>query len=75
MVLISKKHLKVEFLCFSYFAIMYSFLSVLVGMDESEIIAELHKAVQRKKFALGGHDDAVHIASTGNNRPMILIGG
>jgi molybdenum cofactor biosynthesis enzyme MoaA len=53
----------------------YSLLFFLVGMNESEIVTELHKAIQKKKFALGGHDDAAHIASSGNNRPMILIGG
>jgi hypothetical protein len=32
-------------------------------------------ALQKKKFALGGHGNAEGIKKANNNRPMILIGG
>lgn len=44
-------------------------------MEEDKILESIHQAILRKKFALGGHTDALHIAASGKNRPMILIGG
>ncbi len=44
-------------------------------MEEDKILESIHQTILRKKFALGGHTDALHIAASGKNRPMILIGG
>ena len=42
---------------------------------EQELAGVIHAAVQRKTFALGGHDNAEDIAKAADNRPMTLIGG
>ena len=41
----------------------------------SDLEKLIHYAVQQKKFALGGHENAQGIAAAGDNRPMTLIGG
>jgi molybdenum cofactor biosynthesis enzyme MoaA len=46
------------------------------GLSEEEIYTEIHNAILKKKFALGGHIDVNQLAAASNtNRPMILIGG
>lgn len=46
------------------------------GLSEEEIYTEIHHAILKKKFALGGHIDVNQLAAASNtNRPMILIGG
>jgi hypothetical protein len=44
-------------------------------MSEEDLLVQIHEAILKKKFALGGHQDASQIAKGNNNRPMILIGG
>jgi cyclic pyranopterin phosphate synthase len=45
------------------------------GVTEEDLLHQVHQAILRKKFALGGHADANDIAVSNDNRPMILIGG
>lgn len=44
------------------------------GATDAQLAALVAAAVQRKRFALGGHGDMFGIAAS-DNRPMILIGG
>lgn len=43
--------------------------------EEEELGKVIYAAVQKKKFALGGHGSAESIAQAADNRPMTLIGG
>lgn len=46
------------------------------GLTENEILKLVWSAVQKKKYSLGGHEDAEAISrDSGNNKPMTLIGG
>ena len=45
------------------------------GVSNEDLERLIHYAVQRKKFALGGHGSAQGIADANDNRPMTLIGG
>ncbi|KAF0694985.1 Aste57867_14173 [Aphanomyces stellatus] len=45
-----------------------------LGFSDDDLLLIVQAAVKRKKFALGGHGNMYGIAS-GQNRPMILIGG
>jgi molybdenum cofactor biosynthesis enzyme MoaA len=45
------------------------------GASNSDLALIVRAALQKKKFALGGHGNAEGIKKANNNRPMILIGG
>jgi cyclic pyranopterin phosphate synthase len=45
------------------------------GASDADLALIVRAALQKKKFALGGHGDAEGIKKANNNRPMTLIGG
>lgn len=45
------------------------------GADDADLALIIRAALQKKKFALGGHGNAEGIKKANDNRPMILIGG
>ena len=45
------------------------------GINNDDLQLLVHAAVQKKKFALGGHGDMHGIREANDNRPMTLIGG
>jgi cyclic pyranopterin phosphate synthase len=45
------------------------------GASDTDLALIVKAALQRKKFALGGHGNAEGIKKANDNRPMILIGG
>ena len=45
------------------------------GASDSDLSLIVRAALQKKKFALGGHGNAEGIKKANNNRPMTLIGG
>jgi cyclic pyranopterin phosphate synthase len=45
------------------------------GATDADLALIVRAALQKKKFALGGHGDAEGIKKANNNRPMTLIGG
>lgn len=45
------------------------------GASDEDLTLIVRAALQRKKFALGGHGSAEGIKKANDNRPMILIGG
>jgi len=45
------------------------------GASDADLALIIRAALQKKKFALGGHGNAEGIKKANNNRPMTLIGG
>ncbi len=45
------------------------------GASDTDLALIVRAALQKKKFALGGHGNAEGIKKANNNRPMTLIGG
>mmetsp|Transcript_8295 Transcript_8295/g.15628 ORF Transcript_8295/g.15628 Transcript_8295/m.15628 type:complete len:490 (-) Transcript_8295:65-1534(-) len=45
------------------------------GANDADLALIVRAALQKKKFALGGHGNAEGIKKANDNRPMILIGG
>lgn len=45
------------------------------GASDTDLALIVKAALQKKKFALGGHGNAEGIKKANDNRPMILIGG
>ena len=45
------------------------------GASDVDLALIVRAALQKKKFALGGHGNAEGIKKANNNRPMTLIGG